>query len=146
MLLFPRPPEGMLEWAVQIQKWGKGTQMCMAGVAVLFKRSTTPRGWRHTTSSSLTNCLSGAGPLPRDVQLKFEEKVGAKVVEGYGLRESSRWSRPTPLSLPKARSGSGSIGIPSPTRCKFLDLETGERQLGFGPDEVGELCVKGAPE
>jgi lipoprotein-anchoring transpeptidase ErfK/SrfK len=26
MLLFPKPPESMLEWAAEVEKWGKGTQ------------------------------------------------------------------------------------------------------------------------
>ncbi len=145
MLLFPKPPESMLEWAAQVEKWGKGTQMCMAGVAVLFNKINNTEGLEKYDLSSLTACLSGAGPLPRDVQLKFEEKTGSRVVEGYGLSESSPVVTANPFVLPEGRERvMGSIGLPFPnTDLKIMDIETGETQLGYGPDQVGELCVKG---
>jgi len=145
MLLFPKPPESMLEWAAQVEKWGKGTQMCMAGVAVLFNKINNTEGLDKYDLSSLTACLSGAGPLPRDVQLKFEEKTGSRVVEGYGLSESSPVVTANPFVLPEGRERvMGSIGLPFPnTDLKIMDIETGETQLGYGPDQVGELCVKG---
>ena len=34
-------------------------------------------------------CLSGSAPLPVEVQEKFEEITGGKLVEGYGLTETS---------------------------------------------------------
>ncbi|MBU4277776.1 MAG: long-chain fatty acid--CoA ligase [Proteobacteria bacterium] len=145
MLLFPKPPESMLEWAAEIQKWGKGTQMCMAGVAVLFNKINNTKGLEAYDLSPLTACLSGAGPLPRDVQLKFEEKIGSRVVEGYGLSESSPVVTANPFVITEGKERvMGSIGLPFPnTDCKIMDLETGETQLGYGPDQVGELCVKG---
>ena len=145
MLLFPKPPDTMLEWAAEIEKWGKGTQMCMAGVAVLFNKINNTDGLEKYDLSPLTTCLSGAGPLPRDVQLKFEEKTGARVVEGYGLSESSPVVTANPIVDPPGKERvMGSIGLPFPsTDCKIMDIETGETQLGLGPDQVGELCVKG---
>jgi len=145
MLLFPKPPDSMLEWAAEIQKWGKGTQMCMAGVAVLFNKINNTEGLEKYDLSSLSVCLSGAGPLPRDVQLKFEEKTGARVVEGYGLSESSPVVTANPIVDPPGKERvMGSIGLLFPnTDAKIMDIETGETQLGYGPEEVGELCVKG---
>ena len=35
------------------------------------------------------SCLSGSAPLPVEVQEKFEEITGGKLVEGYGLSETS---------------------------------------------------------
>ena len=145
MLLFPKPPESMLEWAEQVAKWGKGTNMCMAGVAVLFNKINNTAGLEKYDLSPLTTCLSGAGPLPRDVQLKFEEKTKARVVEGYGLSESSPVVTANPIvEQPGKERVMGSIGLPFPnTDCKIMDIETGDNQLGFGPEEVGELCFKG---
>ena len=39
--------------------------------------------------SSITACLSGSAPLPIEVQERFEEITGGKLVEGYGLTETS---------------------------------------------------------
>jgi len=38
----------------------------------------------------------------------------------------------------------GSVGLPFPnTDARIMDLETGTKVLGFGEDQVGEICVKG---
>ncbi|MCB2187199.1 MAG: long-chain fatty acid--CoA ligase [Deltaproteobacteria bacterium] len=141
MLLFPKPPDSMAEWAAQIEKWGQGTQLCMPGVAVLFNKINNTPGLEKFDLSPLTKCLSGAGPLPRDVQLKFEQKFGSQVVEGYGLTESSPVTHANPFVGERKL---GSIGLPFPnTDVKIMDLETGSKELGYGPDQVGELCVKG---
>lgn len=89
--------------------------------------------------SSIEACISGSAPLPVEVQQKFEEVTGGKLVEGYGLTESSPvthsnflWDRPRKK---------GSIGVPYPdTDAAIFSMETGER-LPAG--EVGEIAVKG---
>ena len=144
-LLFPRPPESMHDWAAQIEKWGKGTQLVMAGVNVLFNKINNTPGLEKYDLSPLTHCLSGAGPLAREVQETFERKFGALVVEGYGLSESSPVTHANPFRLPEGKKRvMGSIGLPFPnTDVKIMDLETGERQMPLGKEGVGELCVKG---
>ena len=144
-LLFPRPPESMHEWAAQIEKWGKGTQLVMAGVNVLFNKINNTPGLEKYDLSPLTHCLSGAGPLAREVQETFERKFGALVVEGYGLSESSPVTHANPFRLPEGKERvMGSIGLPFPnTDVKIMDLETGEKQMPLGKEGVGELCVKG---
>ncbi|MFH1036083.1 MAG: long-chain fatty acid--CoA ligase [Pseudomonadota bacterium] len=144
-LLFPRPPDSMLEWAAQIQKWGQGNQLVMPGVAVLFNKISHTQGLEQYDLSPLIKCMSGAGPLPREVQLAFEKKTGAMVVEGYGLTESSPVVTANPFKLPEGKERvMGSIGLPFPnTDAKIMDLETGEKLMPLGPEGVGELCVKG---
>lgn len=89
--------------------------------------------------SSINLCLSGGAPLPVEVQQKFESITGAKLVEGYGLTESSPVTHCNPVVGDRV---SGSIGYPLPnTEVKIVDLETGDRELPLG--EVGELCIKG---
>ena len=89
--------------------------------------------------SSIKFCISGAAPLPLDVLQKFEATSGGKLVEGYGLSESSPVTHCNPLF---GRRKEGSIGIPVPeTDCKIVDPDTGKRVLSAG--EIGELCVKG---
>ncbi|MBN1771333.1 MAG: AMP-binding protein, partial [Deltaproteobacteria bacterium] len=145
MLLFPRPPESMHDWAKTLEKWGRGTQLCMAGVAVLFNKINNTPGLEQYDLRPLTRCLSGAGPLPREVQLTFEKKFGALVVEGYGLSESSPVASANPFKLPEGKERVlGSIGLPFPnTDFRIVDLETGTKVLGFGDDQIGEICVKG---
>ncbi|MGG0260521.1 long-chain-fatty-acid--CoA ligase [Bacillus mycoides] len=88
--------------------------------------------------SSIQACISGSAPLPVEVQEEFERVTGGKLVEGYGLTESSPvthgnflWEKRVP----------GSIGVPWPdTEAIIMSLETGE---SLPPGEIGEIVVKG---
>jgi len=88
---------------------------------------------------SLKACLSGAAPLPVEVQQKFEELSHGKLVEGFGLSEAPVVVTANPLmGLRKI----GSIGVPFPdVEAKIMDLETGGKEMPLG--EIGELVVKG---
>ncbi|MBN2028575.1 MAG: long-chain fatty acid--CoA ligase [Actinobacteria bacterium] len=89
--------------------------------------------------TSIRACLSGAAPLPVEVQQEFEKLTGGKLVEGYGLSESSPVTHANPLEgIRKA----GSIGMPVPnTEVKIVDVEKRDMELPLG--EIGELAVKG---
>jgi len=90
---------------------------------------------------SIKFCISGAAPLPPEVQRKFMEITGGVLVEGYGLSEASPVTHANPLDKTLKFVKIGSIGIPFPnTDAKVVDMETG-RELP--PGEVGELVVKG---
>jgi len=92
--------------------------------------------------TSVRFCISGAAPLPPDVQKKFMEVTGGVLVEGYGLTESSPVTHTNPLDRTMKTVKIGSIGIPWPdTDAKIVDIETGEKELP--PGEVGELIVRG---
>ncbi|MBS4176104.1 long-chain-fatty-acid--CoA ligase [Lederbergia citrea] len=89
--------------------------------------------------SSIESCLSGSAPLPYEVQQKFEEVTGGKLVEGYGLTESSPVTHANFLWDQKRVKGS--IGVPWPdTDAMILSPETGE---AAAPGEIGEIAVKG---
>jgi long-chain acyl-CoA synthetase len=88
---------------------------------------------------SIRVCNSGAAPLPVEVQQQFEKITGGKLVEGYGLSESSPVTHSNPIY---GKNKVGSIGLPIvDTEMKIVDLETGETELPIG--EIGELCVRG---
>ncbi|PLR77744.1 long-chain fatty acid--CoA ligase [Bacillus sp. V3-13] len=89
--------------------------------------------------SSIDSCISGSAPLPVEVQQNFEEATGGKLVEGYGLTESSPVTHANFLwDRPRVK---GSIGVPWPdTDSAVLSLETGEP---LPPGEIGEIAVKG---
>jgi long-chain acyl-CoA synthetase len=89
--------------------------------------------------SSIDSCISGSAALPVEVQQKFEEITGGKLVEGYGLSESSPVTHANFLwDRPRIK---GSIGVPWPdTDAAIFSMETGE-PLPSG--QIGELAVKG---
>ncbi|MEH7442404.1 long-chain-fatty-acid--CoA ligase [Bacillus sp. JJ1122] len=89
--------------------------------------------------SSIDSCISGSAPLPVEVQERFEEVTGGKLVEGYGLTESSPVTHANFLWDKKRVKGS--IGVPWPdTDSVVLSMETGEP---MPQGEIGEIAVKG---
>jgi len=89
--------------------------------------------------TSLKVCGSGAAPLPVEVLNKFEELTGCRIIEGYGLTETSPTaSSNPPIGLRKP----GSVGTPMPlTVFEVVDLEDPDKILG--PNEKGEICITG---
>jgi long-chain acyl-CoA synthetase len=89
---------------------------------------------------SVTACFSGSAPLPMEVQERFGELTGGRLVEAYGLTETSPVTHANPIF---GERRSGCIGIPVPdTEAKIIDLETGA-ELPFDGVQQGELCVRG---
>ncbi|HTN15030.1 MAG TPA: AMP-binding protein, partial [Sphingomonadaceae bacterium] len=92
-----------------------------------------------TDFSSLLVCISGGAPLPEPLHLRFEEASGARLVEGYGLTESSGVVSTNPY---KGENRHGTIGQPLPqTRIRLLDKEDPTRDAP--PGEPGELAISG---
>lgn len=90
---------------------------------------------------SVKFCISGAAPLPPEVQKRFMEITGGVLVEGYGLSEASPVTHCNPLDKSMKLVKIGSIGIPFPdTDAKIVDPDTGK---DLPPGEIGELAVKG---
>ncbi len=88
---------------------------------------------------SIRICLSGSAPLPLEVAKKFEAETGGRVVEGYGLSETSPVTHANPI---EGERRAGSVGLPMPeTDQRIVDLETGTKVMP--PMETGELCVRG---
>jgi len=83
-------------------------------------------------------CVSGAAPLPREVFERFEALTGGRLVEGYGLTETSPLTHGNPI---RGERRVGSIGLPVPdTDARVVDLASGEP---LPPGEEGELEVRG---
>jgi long-chain acyl-CoA synthetase len=88
--------------------------------------------------SSIRACLSGAAPLPGEVQERFQGLTNCALVEAYGLTESSPATHVNPLE----RNKIGFIGVPWPdTDARIVDVDTGEEELPVG--EIGELIISG---
>jgi long-chain acyl-CoA synthetase len=86
---------------------------------------------------SIKACISGAAPLPVEVKRKFEEITGGKLVEGYGLSETSPVTHGNPFY---GLNKEGSIGIPFPDTISVVVDDEG-KILSIG--EVGEIAIKG---
>ena len=92
---------------------------------------------------SIRVCLSGGAPLPLEVAQRFATVTGGRLVEGYGMSESS------PLTIGNPVFGEtrpGSVGLPFPsTEVAIVALEP-DATGAFVPvarGEPGELLVRG---
>jgi long-chain acyl-CoA synthetase len=108
------------------------------GVPSMYMAINSYPGARRFRIRSIRACISGAAPLPVEVQEAFEKLTRGRLVEGYGQTETSPVTHANPLY---GRRKVGSIGIPMPsTESKVVDLVTGE-DLPAG--QIGELAVRG---
>ncbi len=90
--------------------------------------------------SSVRVCVSGGSALPAATRKAFMELTGGKLVEGYGLSETSALTHCNPVITGLVKDGS--VGIPFPeTDAIVVDLDDPGRVLP--PGETGELAVRG---
>jgi long-chain acyl-CoA synthetase len=87
--------------------------------------------------SSLEVCASGGSAMPVELMRGFEEQFGCKVLEGYGLSESSPVAS---FNHPDRERKPGSIGTPiEGVEMKVVDDDGAEVSTG----EVGEIVIRG---
>jgi long-chain acyl-CoA synthetase len=92
-----------------------------------------------TDLSSLKICISGGAPLAAPLREKFEKLTGVRLVEGYGLTESSGVVSANPY---QGTRKPGSIGqVVAGTEILLLDKEDPAKLAPVG--EPGELAVHG---
>jgi long-chain acyl-CoA synthetase len=90
--------------------------------------------------TSVRACISGSAPLPMEIQERFGEITGGRLVEGFGMTELSPVAHSNPVYGTRKK---GSVGIPLPnTDAKIVDLDNGA-DLPFGTDKEGELLIRG---
>jgi long-chain acyl-CoA synthetase len=89
--------------------------------------------------SSIKACLSGAAALPLEVAERFERFSGGRLVEGYGLSESSPVAIANPIY---GKRKAGTIGMPIPdTLARVADPSDPDSTMPVG--EPGELALAG---
>jgi long-chain acyl-CoA synthetase len=111
----------------------------MPGVPTLFNAIMNHQKLSSYDLSTLKFCLSGGAALPIEVKTQFERLTGCKVVEGYGLSETSPVLTCNPIDGPIK---DGSIGLPlQGTRLSLRDIADPTREVGKG--EEGEICAAG---
>jgi long-chain acyl-CoA synthetase len=91
--------------------------------------------------SSIKLCFCGAAALMAETKRQFEEKTGARIVEGYSLTEGMMACCVNPVEGPNKI---GSIGMPLPdVEVRIVDADTGKTDMPQG--EVGEMILR-APQ
>jgi long-chain acyl-CoA synthetase len=89
--------------------------------------------------SSIKACLSGAAALPVEVAERFERFSGGRLVEGYGLSETSPVAIANPIY---GKRKAGTIGMPIPdTLARVADPTDPSKTMPAG--ERGELALAG---
>ncbi len=109
------------------------------GVPTMYQALLDHPRLKQTDFSSLEVCISGGAPLPAPVREQWEAATGSRLVEGYGLTESSGVVSTNPY---EGARKPGTIGQVLPhTRVRLLDKEDATRAAPSG--EPGELAVAG---
>lgn len=117
----------------------KAKPTIMPGVPTIFSAIMNHKDAKKLDLRSLKICLSGGAPLPAEVKKGFEALTGAKVVEAYGLSETSPGATVNPLD---GNDKAGSIGQPLPgTIVSIREVGRPEQEVPLG--QPGEICIKG---
>ena len=147
-ILFPRPPP-MEELVAKLAEVVPEAGAAFCGAEILFQKLAEVPGIEQSgIAEKLKLCISGAGPLHRPVQEKFESVTGAVLVEGYGLTEASPVVSAGPF-WPEGERRVGTIGLPFPgTEWRIVDAAAPHKDLGIGEnaedsEHVGEIAVAG---
>jgi len=111
----------------------------MTGVNTLFNGLLHTPGFEKLDFSSFKIALGGGMAVQRAVAEQWRKVTGVPLIEAYGLTETSPAACINPLTL---TDYNGNIGLPiSSTELSIRDDEG--RELGFGEDQVGEICIRG---
>jgi long-chain acyl-CoA synthetase len=111
----------------------------MPGVPTLFNAILNAPDLAKYNLRSLKYCISGGAPLPSALGAAFERATGARLLEGYGLSETSPVICCNPV---EGEARAGSIGLPYPrTVIRIVSVDPPRHVLG--PGDTGEICVTG---
>lgn len=107
----------------------------MSGVNTLFNALMNHPDFTTVDFKKVKVSVAGAMALQKAVSEKWEKLTGTKIVEGYGLTESSPVATCNPID---GTDRVGTIGIPLPdTWIKFVNDDGSENP------EMGEICIYG---
>jgi acyl-[acyl-carrier-protein]-phospholipid O-acyltransferase/long-chain-fatty-acid--[acyl-carrier-protein] ligase len=141
-------PQGVYHFSpLDAQVIGKLTREHRANILIAtptFLRSYLRRSSKEDLAS-LEIVVAGAEKLPKELSNAFEQKFGARPVEGYGTTELSPL---VAVNIPASRapagelvSKEGTVGRPVPgVRAKIVDPESGKL---LGIDQPGMLWITG---
>ncbi|MBJ7332604.1 MAG: long-chain fatty acid--CoA ligase [Solirubrobacteraceae bacterium] len=109
------------------------------GVPTMYVGMLHDPGIDNVDASTLRFCVSGGASLPVEVLTAVENKLDAKMLEGYGLSETSPVAS---FNHPEKPSKPGSIGLPLPgVEMKLIDDDGND--IPEDSYHVGEIAIKG---
>lgn len=109
-----------------------------AAVPTMYQMLTTATNWDSADLSSLRFCTSGGAPLPVPLVEKYTQEKNIRFKQGFGMTEFGPGI--FALAPEDAVRKAGSIGRPN----FFVDAQIlGEEDQFLGPNEAGELILKG---
>jgi long-chain acyl-CoA synthetase len=115
----------------------KLTDLC--GVPAMFQAMIDHKDVAKTSFDSVLQCFSGGAPMTVVLKERFEKVTGARVLEGYGLTETSGVVAVNPY---EGETRAGTVGLPLPgTEIKVTDPEDPDRNMANG--ETGEIQLRG---
>ena len=127
-------PRDIAGFVKELKKWRFSA---LLGLNTLFVALMDNPGFKDLDFSALKVTNSGGTALVKATAERWEQITGCRIVEGYGLTETSPVASTNPYGQ-LARLGT--VGIPVPgTAFKVTDDDGNEMPLG----ERGELCIKG---
>lgn len=111
----------------------------LPGVPTMYRALLDHPDLKRHDLSSVRICISGGAPCPEPLKAAFEAASGSRLVEGYGLTESSG----VVCVNPYATGGKpGTIGQPIPgTHIRLLDKDDPSKPAA--PGQSGELAFRG---
>lgn len=134
MALLPRFDAGQVLATIQRVK-----ATALPGVPTMYQALLVHPKLARTGFSSLRFCISGGAPLPAELKERWETATGARLIEGYGLSESSGVVASNPYDAP---GKPGTIGQPlMATRIRLADKTDAE--VPAAPGEPGEILIAG---
>jgi len=133
LMMFPFDPAEVMK---AIEKY---RIKILVAVPVMYQMIINHPDFTERDLSSLETARSGSAALAPDLARRWEDVVGFKVSQAYGLTEVTMMSHASEPWLPEIISES--IGVPSiDTDAIIADPETLEE---LKPGEVGEILIKG---
>ena len=107
------------------------------GVPTMYSAMLNVRNHDDYDTSTLRVCASGGASLPVELMRGFETAFDCKILEGYGLSETSPIAS---FNQPDQERKPGSIGTPIPgVEMKVVD----EAGAALPAGEVGEILIRG---
>jgi len=133
IVMLPRFDAGQVLAAIERTK-----ATSLPGVPTMYQALLDHPRIERTDLSSLRICVSGGAPLAAELKARFEQRTGAKLIEGYGLTEGGI----TSTNPYDGSARAGTIGQPLPGTT-FLLLDRDDPTRLAAPGEPGEIALRG---